>query len=282
MTFVFKKVSDHGTPNPIVARLGIQTSEIINFFHIEKDKKDEILDIYMNQVTPRLIRCDEIAKSIAKESEKIKTDIVNNNLSSQSNGRIIELPQVMDLVNRAETFLYNAKSSLRDIAKIFNSLFNEEITHSRYNEIIKVLEKKYGSDSPVVKLLKDDEAWIRNIVDMRNAVEHPSSKMGPLNIQNFDLLYTNEKGQRFFQGPVWFFNENGPSDISSDMSVTTDNILRFAEDLLIVSYIQLHSDSYIQFSEIPDEERDPDCPIRLRAVLDQTKLKPNNAPQPDA
>jgi hypothetical protein len=282
MTFVFKKISDHGTANPIVARLGIQTSEIINFFHIEKDKKDEILDIYMNQVTPRLIRCDEIAKSIAEESEKIKTDIVSNNLSSQSNGRIIELPQVMDLVNRAETFLYNAKSSLRDIAKIFNSLFNEEITHSRYNEIIKVLEKKYGSDSPVVKLLKDDEAWIRNIVDMRNAVEHPSSKMGPLNIQNFDLLHTNEKGQRFFQGPVWFFNENRPSDISSDMSVTTDNILRLAEDLLIVSYIQLHSDSYIQFSEIPDEERDPDCPIRLRAVLDQTKLKSNNAPQPDA
>ena len=62
MTFVIKKVSDHGTSNRIVARLGVQTSEIIKFFHLEKGKNDEVLDTYFNHIKPRLIKCDEITK----------------------------------------------------------------------------------------------------------------------------------------------------------------------------------------------------------------------------
>lgn len=282
MTFVIKKVSDHGTSNPIVARLGVQTSEIVKFFHLEKDKKDQILDAYFNHIKPRVIKCDEIAKSITEESEQIKADILDNKLSSQSNGRIIELPQIKELTSRSESFLYNAKLSLRDIAKIFHPLFGIEFTHSRYDKIRKVLEDKFGPDSALVKLLKEDESWIKDVIDMRNAVEHPSSKLGALNISNVELVHTNEKGQRFFQGPVWFFDGKEPSDICSDMNVITDNILRFAEDMLVVSYIQLNPDSAFQFAEIPEKERDQSCPIRLRAVLDQSKLKPNNAPQTDA
>ncbi len=282
MTFVIKKLSEHGTTNPIVARLSVQASEIINFFHLEKDKRDQILDAYFYHIKPRVIKCDEISKSITEESEQIIADILENKLSSQSNGRVIELPQVKELVSRSENFLYNAKSSLRDIAKIFKPLFGIEFTHSRYDEIRKKMEEKLGPDSALVKQLKEDEPWIKDVIDMRNAVEHPSSKLGQLNISNVELVNTNEKGQRFFQRPVWYFDGKEPSSICSDMNVITDNILRFAEDILVVSYIQLNPNSAVQFAEIPEKERDQSCPIRLRAVLDQSKLKPNNAPQSDA
>lgn len=273
MTFVIKKVSDHGTTNPIVARLSIQTSEIIKFFQIEQEARDHVLNVYLNHLQPRLLNCNDIAISVKNEYDQIMEDIVNDKISQQPGGRVIELPQVNDLINRAETFLYHAKSSLRDIAKIFEPLFDEEITHSRYNDISKMLAKKYGVDAPLVKLLQDDEAWIKDVIDMRNTVEHPASKLGPLQILNVELVATNESGQRFFQGPVWFLNGEEPFSIPTDMNVITDNILRFAEDLLIASYIQLHPDSAIQFAEIPENERNPDSPIRLRAVLDKSKIK---------
>lgn len=177
MTFVIKKVSNHGTTNPIVARLGVQTSEIIDFFHLEKKQRDQVCEAYFNHVMPRLIKCDEITKSITEESEAIKADILNDNLTTQSHGRVIELPQIKELVERSESFLYNAKSALRDIALIFGPLFGEQFSHSRYNKIRELMEKKYGTDAPIVRLLSDDESWIKHIVDMRNAIEHPSSEM---------------------------------------------------------------------------------------------------------
>lgn len=282
MTFVIKKISDHGTSNPIVARLCVQTSEIIKFFRLEKEKHDEVIDTYFNHIKPRIIKCDEIEKSITEESEKIREDILNNKLSTQSGGRVIALPQVNDLVSKSENFLYNAKSALRDISNILNHYLIWSSHIANTTKYKKTFEDRFGPEFPMAKLLKEDESWIKDIINMRNAVEHPSSKLGALNISNIELLHTNEKGQRFFQGPVWHFDGKAPSDICKDMNVTTDNILRFAEDMLVVSYIQLNPDTAFQFAEIPENERDPECPIRLRAVLDHSKLKPNNAPQPDA
>jgi len=64
------------------------------------------------------------------------------------------------------------------------------------------------------------------------------------------------------------------------MRTILDNILAFAEDLLIAAYMQLHPNSIVQFAQIPEQDRDPKCPVRLRAILDQSRLKPNHVIQP--
>ena len=279
MPFEIKKVSDHGTSNPIVARLAVQTSEVIRFFSLPKEKQDGVLEIYINMVKPRLLQCMEVRDKITKENEAIKRRINANEIRIQSDGRVVEVPQISRLTEQVETYLYNAKSGLRDLALVFEPLFGVRFDHSRYNEIRQWFDKNFGADAPISKLLGDDEPWLKRVVDMRNAVEHPEGKRGPLHISNVELVGQNNE-RRLFQEPVWYLQGDPPASIVEDMRTTLDNLLTFAEDVLIIAYVQLYPNSIVQFAQIPEQERDAKCPVRLRTVLDQSRVKPNNTMQP--
>ena len=278
MPFVIKKVSDHGTSNPIVARLAMQTNEVIRFFSLSKEKQDRVLEIYIKMLRPRLLHCMEISSNIAQENEVIRGRINGNEIKTQSDGRVVEVPQILRLTEQAETYLYTAKSALRDLSLIFEPLFGVRFNHSEYHKITKWFEKEFGADAPVTKLLTDDGPWLKRVVDMRNAVEHPEGR-GPLHVLNIELV-SQDAQTRLFQEPVWFLKDEPPFGIVADMRTMTDNLLTFAEDLLISAYVQLHPGSIVQFAQIPEQDRDPKCPVRLRAVLDQSRVKPNNAIQP--
>jgi hypothetical protein len=274
MTFVIKKVSDHGTSNPIVARMAVQTHEVIQFFNLDKERRDQVLDIYINQVKPRLLSCMEIADAVRQEAEEIEARILRNDLGEQAGGRAIELPQIARLIERVEIYLYNAKSALRDLALTFEPLFGVSFTHSRYNEILAWTVKNFGTEAPLASFLSDDEPWIRRIVNMRNAIEHPGGKQGRLHILNFELIKEDARG-RFFQGPVWFLEGEKPAAIAVDLQTMLCNLLTFAEELLVVAHVQLNPGTIIQFASIPEADRNPQCAIRLRAVLDESKMRPN-------
>ena len=42
MPFQVKKISDYGTSNPFVARLGFQFNELMKFFRLSKDQQEKL------------------------------------------------------------------------------------------------------------------------------------------------------------------------------------------------------------------------------------------------
>jgi thermostable 8-oxoguanine DNA glycosylase len=60
MPFEFKKVLEHGTKNPIVARLSLQILEILKQCSASKDIQDKVGDLYVNSLQKKLLRCWEI------------------------------------------------------------------------------------------------------------------------------------------------------------------------------------------------------------------------------
>lgn len=273
MGFVIKKVSDYGVDNPIVARTMIQAKEVVQFLRLDKEKRDRVLGIYMKCIQPRLLRCMEIANALEKEIDKIKAELGVAAASAQTVHSATILPQVTKLDEYVESYLYNAKSALRDLALIFEPIFGKKFSGSRYDEIKKWAEEIHGKGSPLAEFLAEDQPWIKRIVDMRNAVEHPESKTGPLNVSNFEVFEDRDSKRRVFREPVWFMNGERPSSIVSDMKTMLHNLLGFSENILVVAYVQSNPGSAIQFAEIPESDRDPKCPVRLRAVLDETKIK---------
>lgn len=273
MGFVIKKISDYGVENPIVARTTIQATEVVQFLRLEKTKRDRVLEIYMRCIQPRLLRCMEISNALEKEVNGIKAELDTELAEKPTNQNAIVLPQVTKLEEYIESYLYNAKSALRDLALVFEPIFGKKFSGSRYDEIRKWATATFGADSPLAKLLADDEPWIKRLVDMRNAIEHLESKMGPLHISNFEVFEDRTSKRRLFREPVWFMNGEQPSSIVIDMKTTLHNLLGLSEDILVVAYVQSNPDSALQFAEIPEAERDPKCPIRIRAVLDQSKIK---------
>ena len=249
-------------------------------YGLGKENEEAVFGIYAMEVQPRLIRCMEISNKISQEVESQIEEVKKNGLPTQSDGRVVHLPHIQQPNEDIETFLYNAKSALRDIAKIFEPLFREKFEHSRYNEIYNWAKNKFGEDSPLSKLLATDQDWIKDIVRRRNAVEHPGGHSGHLHICNFEFL--NNNPNKGISPPCWYRNDDPKSLIHTDLPVILDNILNFSEDILATSLIQTGSKFPLVIYEVPEEERDPKMPVRLRVTVDMSKLKLNTSINQDA
>jgi hypothetical protein len=276
LAFVFKKISDYGTSNPIVARTSIQIRELMQPYGLGEEKEAVIFGTFFTEVRPRLIRCMEISNRIFDEVENIIGEINKNGLQMQSQGNVVHLPHVTQLTEDVETFLYNSKSALRDVAKIFFPLFGKEFDHCKYNEISDWTKVTFGEASPLYRLIVANQGWIKDVVCRRNAVEHPGGYSGHLYIYNFEL--DDNDPTKSLMPPRWHRNKDAKTLLHNDLPVMLENILRFSEDLLAVSLIQVGSKFPMVIYEVPEEERSPEMPIRLKVTVDVNKLKFNGVP----
>lgn len=261
--FQIKKVSDHGTNNPIVARLSIQTSELINSSTLDKEVRDSLFSLYNFEIQPRLLECEQIYNELKNEILIITDGLNNKGLKTQSSGRVVEVPSIMRLNQRTEQFLYSAKSALRDLSKIFNLFYDTDFNEARYDKVLTWTNRELGKESKLSKMIKNDhDLWIEKIVKMRNAIEHPGGYSGTLNIHNFEILADNS-----VRVPSWHRNDEDRVSISDDMGVFIFNFLEFAEELLIFCLIETSIPEILGIAEIPVDQRNPECPIRFKIIF---------------
>lgn len=273
MQFVLSKTLDHGTSNPIVARTLPQWGELFNFYEISKKQRDDLSTVLHEGVMVRLLACYDIAYEICAKEAEIFEEFQQRGLEQQAGGRVVHLPQIIGLKEKAETFLYQSKSTLRDFAQIFNILFNTTFDECRYDKISTWSENELGADADLSRLLTQDQEWIKQVVKMRNAVEHPGGYSGHLHIHNCQLAQNQNEEKTTLVPPTWHLNEDGPSSITKDMQTNILNILAFTEDVLVVALENFKNNFPILIAEIPETERDPKFPKRLRAIPDPSKIK---------
>lgn len=268
MAFQLVKISDQGTANPIVARLTVQTSELIKFCPRGDDFHKSVLSLFHDHVQKNLLECDQIAQDISREVIEIAAELGDKGLKTQAEGRVIEVPHISRLIPRVEQFLYCAKSALRDLAKIFDLFFEKKFDAARYDKIIEWANSEFGEDSELVGILKQDhEVWIKKLVAMRNAVEHPGGYSGHLHIHNISLVSPDHPQYPILEAPRWNLNNEAEEPLVESLLTATSNMLEFSEEVLAICITMSGLPDMVGFAEIPEDKRDPSCPIRLRAVL---------------
>jgi hypothetical protein len=268
MGFTIKQISDVGSANPIVARLSLQFSEIISFYNLTEGAKGEINLVLSKDIQQRLLACEKIAIELNNEIANALQTIKENGLKTQSNGRVLESPHIIRLEERIESYLYNAKSCLRDVLKIYNIIFGTNFTEARYDKAIKWASERFGEEDALTKFLKtDNDLWIHKLVKMRNAIEHPGGHSGHLKIQNFEVKSDNT--QVTITEPSWNLNDDIPTIIRGDIQVFINNILEFTEDVVISALEKIGKPPILAILEIPKDQRREEAPIRFRMGLTQ-------------
>jgi hypothetical protein len=268
LDFQIKKLSDVGTSNPIVARLSIQTSQLIQPFPLSDKQKEDIFGILGMDVRDRLLNCYKIYAKL--HEELIKVNEIKIEDCFQRNA--IHVPSIIGLRHMCESFLYQAKSTLRDLIGIFKIFYNKTFLDARFDQAVNWSREKFGKDDDLYKLLEqDNKTWIKKIVFMRNVVEHPNGNSGKLIVNDIKLI--NKERPPYFKAPTWHLEKDVESPILSDMATFINNTLEFSEDLLVILLKKLPSDLPLVFVEIPVEQRDKDCPIRLQVSLHSDLLK---------
>jgi len=266
MAFQIKKVSEHGTTNPIVARLSLQTRDLVQFSGLSETDRDRIVELYHGRIQPRLLECDDISQEIVKEIFDIASELDKNGFKIQSDGRVIEVPHLIRLEQRVEQFLYSAKAVLREIAKLFEIFFGKTFTEPRFDKVVSWLEAEFGKDEKIAGMVQDHKSWIKDLIDRRNAVEHPDGNVGRLSITNFKLVSEENQSPKLAE-PTWQLGDLPEASVANDLLITITNLLEFAEDLLVACMIQHGFPNMMVINQIPENERNADCPIRLRVGL---------------
>jgi len=267
MPFVFKPLLDHGTRNPIVARLGLQVPQFLDRCNLAPEARDKVVELYVHSLQKKLLRCWEIKERFREEFNAA----IEEYQPDASDGRSLSIPQVMRLEEECHNFLYEIKNYIRDLLKVVNILNNTDFreasefgkSNKNKRSLIEFAAKAFGEQDPKTKFLNEAGVTVQYFIDLRNAVEHPDGYSGTLRVQNFSLEPDGKISE-----PTWYREKDGQpvdaaSSIRADMEAAIHNMLVLGEDI-IASWAadNLQAPEWMRIAQIPAERRDPKCPIK--------------------
>lgn len=262
MVFQIQKISNYGTATPAVARTFYQGCELLGFFAATGEQQREDAKGVLHELQRYLVRCVELRDAIAHEVATAHEEIKAKGFQFQSAGRVVTLPSVPDLQSRAESFLQSTKLAIRETALLVKPFYGEKLDH-RFHRFTTWSEKQFGPDDAFTQAIREWEPWVKNVVDMRNAVDHPDDKPGGrLITQNFTLGGTPEAPR--LVNPTWGLSGQPQQPIVTEMSELIEGSIELGEAILAGLFYKLKHNFSLVIYEIPAEERDPSCPTRLR------------------
>ncbi len=267
--FVFQSVSKYGTANPIVARLALQSFEMLKSIDLT-DKERETASKQLYDLHNRLLRCYDCIRNLHERNEE----------TIEKTGQIFaarnrSIPFIIGLQDEVETFLTSAKQYLRDLVAPMNVIYRSNLKHDaavfwdkagKSSAAEKWAAANIGADVGLVKILRDDADWIGELIKRRNAMEHPGDRSGTLVIENYRFTgptVAPPQWRRDVEG-----REGDRSPILQDLDTYLVNLLEFGEEIVAhgVKARPLHE--HLELYQIPEERRDPKNPARFQVGLD--------------
>lgn len=271
MPWMSKPVADVGSANSVVARVFIQSWEAIKNTPLKDDVNKEDVLRCMHRCKELLLICTDRHVSINNEVEQICEMIQKKKLKSK--GRHVEsFPQVEKLEERCAEFLGNAKNIIQTLAELINVFYKTAFDGPRFDKIVKWAEINLWQNKLFLQYLKEIASGIKNIVDFRNAQEHPK-KGEKLTIENFTI-----RPGGIVSVPIWYINDEKPTDIHHSMKYIAEFLMDISEGIFLYCVMD-NIGSSIPFivREVPDTALDSQCPIKyfiepnLQRFLGKTK-----------
>jgi len=265
--FQFRKISDYGTSNPIVARLSVQTVDLCRLFFLDEGTLQRVFDVYGFKLQPKLLECFRVREELIQELINIDKEMTKIGLQSRPCSSLATVPSVPRLQAICEGFLYNAKASLRELIAVINVFFPTDFNSPRFDKVVEWATEEFGKDHELTRMLTvDHDLWIQRLVTFRNAIEHPSGKLEELHVHDIELVPFGT-GCKLGE-PSWAYGSEPSTSIVGDMEVAIENILELAEDLLVVLLKTKFPKIPLRFVQIPVDQRDPKMPVRIRTQLE--------------
>lgn len=275
---MIQKLSSRGADHPVSSRLGIDIFELLNFGRFEKKSKEGIKRACLRDLQSRLGKCWDI-------SDHVEALVLEGVESYQPSGElVVEVPHIEELDREVDNFLYETKNFLRDLVNKVVALSFPGIKFSDAKSLVprkganesafvQWAKESFGDDDHFTKMLIEDQSWITELVQKRNAMEHPGGNAGTLTIQNFAVT---EDGQ--LVPPVWQRDGCVATLIASDMRVYCENLLGFAEEVIVLGCIakNIISDAIV-IAKFPESEIAGPASARFRACFKKDVIQESSS-----
>jgi hypothetical protein len=268
--FVFQKRSNHGTNNSIVARLSIQTLEVLNCADLTKEARDQVFRLYHDNLQRSLLRCYDAHLRLRQARDASLQEVA----AAVAQGAR-SVPFVIGLEDEVNNLLYEGKLYLRDALRVLNLFFGTTFADAsrlvswvhkgklKEGAVVTWAADTFGPNSDFTNMLRSEERWVSDIIKFRNAVEHPDGGTTMV-LENYRATAEGHLE------PSWHREgkEARPKSLLfPDLEILLENLLTFGEELLLWSIRHRPISPHVGFALIPPEQRRLECPVRVRTVL---------------
>lgn len=250
--FKIQKISDVGTDNPIVAGLTIGLFDIVKMAEIDKETQDAINSSNLN-IVHNLTKAEKIGLQICTNIDAVMEELKKTGVQTQSFERCVNVPSTEGLDDVRE-FLKLCKQSLQELVKIINLFCDIGTSLPRYDKICGKLKEVYGDADPVFLQVKEDhDGWLKKVLDLRNADEHPDTMIpqGKQFVYDFDINWSDQH-QKWIVGLPHFYEGTSVYEL---IKSSIHNIFTFTEDMNIL-FLQKKMPKMVEIQKVPDNQRE--------------------------
>lgn len=268
MKFILQKVFDKGTAEPFFARMMIQILKMRDFvFPIEKERLE--FDVYYSPILNNLVECRNAKvnceKLINEHNMKIESGEI---ISFQEHTIDVKESIDIELNKNFKDFFIKGKISLQSLIRLskylgyFISFFLKE--EKKFKEeskgfLIKHTGEKYGN---FIKMLENDRTnWYMNFNNIRNMIEHEGFNLPK-------IIYNADKDNKV----VTCFPIIDNKPLKEVINLFWNNLWEFIEDTIVL-LLSFKLRQPIELGWIPEDERDPSCPIKYKLSIDARYIK---------
>lgn len=250
-----EKIMDVGTTHPVVARLGLGMCELLNFTSLSLQQRDFIVG-KMFETIPLLVELEKISGPVISEVNAALERFRKTGIPEDAAGAPIFDFKCTTLQNTIPFFRLCVR--ILDLAfSTLNMLWGSSFTKDNIPEMPNFINKKFGDEHMVNKLMKDDYPWISSLIGEINFIESDKST-----IKDFSLSSKNAAGKYLLTPPTI---SNG-SQIANVMEVYAYDLFTFLEEMTIFSLLP-YLDSRLVIVDIPEAQRRKEAVIRFKVGI---------------
>jgi len=242
--FKFTKILNQGTNNPIVNRISLQFSDMLdrNLIDLSKQKIEKIKK-HLFECMKDLLKAEESKNAYIKiEDQAIQKIKSKNGVRFQRYAFSYEDP-TENLKKHFEDFLIRCVIAIRRVVKIAEVVFDKSFDGPR--GLKKHLKTLFPESSDEMKMIEDDSVWIKRLYDLRGKAEHDE-----LVIERFDVIISSERNPLI---KIPRLVDNG-APIREYIKVTLENCFTFCEDM-IAMFLNTKCSKEVQIVLLPENLR---------------------------
>lgn len=267
--WVISKSSDFGSSNKIVARVLLQSEEMMMsvVFKEHVANKDEVMQLIYDCKEALLI-CEKINSRVKKASDDIVKKITDTGLCVESGGRHINsFPQITDLDEEATNFLINIKRAIVKVCYLVEKFLPINRKDNNLEHLIKTISKlSNGECINFLEFLDGYKDSVKHLIELRNYQEHPGDKV--THIENYKLMPDGT-----ICHPLWYVSGKEPSSLVVEMGSAIDFVISLNETMLMhLIFLSLDSNLPYYVEETPDDKINQKKPIKYKLSIDVSQL----------
>lgn len=244
MPLEMQKLSNHGTDDPLVARVVFQWLEILPWFVLSEARQTRFHETLLVKVMPRLIA----ARDAAEKLEAGLRDIYDNSPTA---------PKPDALQQLATASMLEAQQGLEEFAAVFGFLLGRNAPDRNYAALAKWAEKWFGVEDRLCVRLKFANAnLIKQLADLRPRLERG------------DKLSITPGGS--LAQAMWGITGEPAVPLARYLESLTTQVVPFIEETITAALQHLPVHGPITLQEISEAERAKIAPVRFRVMTESS------------